>query len=96
MKPYIDRTNLKNQMIKVGRSVKFDVDIRGEPPPEIVWSFIDHKIVQDEHVKIDNKDYHSEFNLHKAKRKHSGKYTITATNASGKDLVNVEITVLGK
>lgn len=82
-------------MIKVGRSVKFDIDVRGEPPPEIVWSFNDRKCVQDEFLKVDNRDYHTEFNLTKAKRKHSGKYTITATNGSGKDIATVDVTILG-
>ncbi|GIY57128.1 twitchin [Caerostris extrusa] len=96
LKPYIDRTNLKTQIIKVGRSIKYDVDIRGEPPPEVVWSFADRKVVQDDHIKIENKDYHSDFNIVKGMRKHSGKYTITATNASGKDMVTVDVTILGK
>lgn len=96
MKPSIDRTNLKNIMIKVGRSVKFDVDVRGEPPPEITWSFADHKVTQDDHIKIESRDYHTDFSINKAKRKHSGKYTISASNASGKDMVTVDVTILGK
>lgn len=97
MKPYIDRTNLNNVVLKVGRSHKFEVDIRGEPPPKVVWTFADDfTLKNDDHIKIDNRDYHSDIYLNKLTRKHSGKYTITATNTSGKDSVQVDVTVLGK
>lgn len=97
MKPYIDRTNLNNVVLKVGRSHKFDVDIRGEPPPKVVWTFgEDIKLTNNDNIKIDNRDYHTDLYLNKLTRKHSGKYIITATNASGKDTVAVDVTVLGK
>lgn len=97
MKPYIDRTNLNNVVLKVGRSHKFEVDIRGEPAPKVVWTFGDDlKLANNDFIKIDNRDYHSDIYLNKLTRKHSGKYIITATNASGKDSVTVDVTVLGK
>ncbi|XP_054161595.1 twitchin-like isoform X2 [Oppia nitens] len=95
-KPYIDRTNLKNITIKAGRSHKYDVDIRGEPPPTVVWTFSDDgiKLSDDLNIKIENIDYHSELTVSKATRKQSGKYKITATNRNGSDSVEVELTVL--
>ncbi|XP_053200690.1 twitchin-like isoform X3 [Panonychus citri] len=98
LKPKIDRTNLKNITIKAGRSVKFLVDITGEPPPTVVWTYGEakKKLTDDDHIKIVNKDYQTDFNLHKAKRSHTGLYTITASNASGSDTVTVEIKVLSK
>ncbi|GBN65977.1 Twitchin, partial [Araneus ventricosus] len=96
LKPYIDRTNLNNVVLKVGRSHKFEVDIRGEPPPKVTWTFgEDAKLSNNDFIKIDNRDYHSDLYLNKLTRKHSGKYIITATNASGKDSVPVDVTVLG-
>lgn len=41
-KPRIDRTNLNNQVIKVGHTVLFDVDVSGEPPPTITWTFAEN------------------------------------------------------
>lgn len=98
LKPKIDRTNLKNVTIKAGRGVKIPVDIIGEPPPTVVWSFGEakQKVENDDHYKIVNKEYHSDFDLSKAKRIHSGTYTITATNASGCDSATIEIKVLSK
>ncbi|CAG2161698.1 unnamed protein product [Oppiella nova] len=96
LKPYIDRTNLKNIIIKSGRTHKYDVDIRGEPPPTVVWTFGESnvKLSDDINIKIENRDYHSELTVSKATRKQSGKYTITATNKNGTDSVVVDLTVL--
>ena len=96
LKPYIDRTNLKNIIIKGGRSHKYEVDVRGEPPPTITWTFGEAKVKlsDDEHIKIENEDYHTDITVSKATRQQSGRYTITATNKNGSDSVDVELTVL--
>ena len=47
-------------------------------------------------LTITNMDYNTKFALFRAKRMHSGKYTITASNSSGEDVAEVDITVLGK
>lgn len=44
-------------------------------------------------AQIENEDYLSRFNIDKAVRKQSGKYTITATNDSGTDSVTITIKV---
>lgn len=41
VKPRIDRSNLENLIFKVGQCVMIDVDVIGEPPPQIVWTFQD-------------------------------------------------------
>ena len=96
LKPYIDRTNLKNIIIKAGRSHKYEVDVRGEPPPTVVWTFgeAQTKLADDNNIKIENTDYHSDLTVSKATRKQSGRYTITATNKNGTDSVVVDLTVL--
>lgn len=53
-------------------------------------------VANDDHYAIGNIDYHTTFNLVNATRKHSGIYTITATNVNGTDTADVEITILGK
>ncbi len=95
LKPKIDRTNLVAIAIKTGKSVTVEVDIRGEPPPKVTWSF-KGKEVSDEKITVTNIDYHTSFKLTKATRAHSGAYTITATNESGTDEAILDITVLGK
>ena len=44
VKPRIDRTNLKPIVIKAGKMVKYDVNIRGEPPPAVRWLQADKEV----------------------------------------------------
>lgn len=44
VKPIIDRTNLKNIVVKVGETVKYDVKIKGEPAPIVTWQLIDNEV----------------------------------------------------
>ncbi|KAI5726324.1 hypothetical protein M8J76_000791 [Diaphorina citri] len=95
-KPRIDRTNLNNQVIKVGHTVLFDVDVSGEPPPTITWTFADKEISNNENYQLDNKEYNTKLLVMKAKRSQSGKYIITAKNSVGEDVAELDLTVLGK
>lgn len=95
LKPWIDREAMKTITIKVGKDVEFDVPIRGEPPPEKIWTF-NEKEMNDPKIRVNNEEYRTHFVLKNATRAHAGKYTLTATNASGKDTHSVEVIVLGK
>ena len=44
VKPRIDRTNLKQIIVKVGKPVKFDVNVKGEPAPKVVWMLKDKEV----------------------------------------------------
>lgn len=97
MKPRIDRTTFKSVIIKAGRTHKWAVDVIGEPPPEMTWSWRDNiKLVNTERINIKNVDYHTEFSIANAVRRDTGKYTLTAENCNGKDTETVELTVLSK
>ncbi|XP_065089532.1 twitchin isoform X13 [Ochlerotatus camptorhynchus] len=96
LKPRIDRTNLKNITIKAGKSMIWSVDVKGEPEPDIVWSWRDNiPLTVSENIKIESGNYHTNFSIKEAKRADTGKYKITAKNASGKDEEEVELVVLG-
>lgn len=97
LKPRIDRETFKSIIIKAGRTHKWAVDITGEPPPEVKWIWRDNiPLTNSERIKIENIDYHTDFTIVNAARRDTGKYTLIAENASGKDTVTVELTVLGK
>ncbi|CAD7001755.1 unnamed protein product, partial [Ceratitis capitata] len=97
LKPYIDRTNLKPVVVKVGLSISLDINVRGEPAPKIQWFFKDQPLVSDEEgTKIDSVDYNTKFFAIRAKRTQSGKYLIKATNEVGEDVAELDVTVLGK
>ncbi|XP_049301025.1 twitchin isoform X6 [Anopheles funestus] len=96
LKPRIDRTNLKNITIKVGKSMIWSVDVKGEPEPEIIWTWRDDiPLTNTENIKIENANYHSNFSIKDAKRADTGKYKIVAQNVNGKDEETVELVVLG-
>jgi predicted phage tail protein len=94
--PRIDRKNLKDVTIRVGQAIKFDVDVAGEPPPTVVWHLNDDTLKGDDHTKVDNEDYNTKLTTRNAKREDSGKYTIIATNSSGKDQASVNVLVIDK
>lgn len=97
VRPRIDRTNFKSIIIKAGRTHKWSVDVSGEPPPETKWIWRDNiPLTTTERIKIDNVEYHTDFSIINAVRKDTGKYTLIAENANGKDEETVELTVLGK
>ena len=96
MKPRIDRTNLKSITVKAGKAIKYDVDVRGEPPPEITWYHRDQEVKTGENIEIINVDYNTKLNITDSVRKNTGVWKIKAVNAHGEDEAEVEITVLCK
>lgn len=96
VKPLIDRTNLKPLTLKAGLSISLDINVQGEPPPTVQWFLGDKELVSDEEIKIDNSDYNTKFFVLRAKRIHTGKYKIVATNEVGRDEAEIDISVLTK
>lgn len=43
-KPIIDRSNLKNCSVSRGKTVTYDVHIKGEPAPIVKWKFADNDV----------------------------------------------------
>lgn len=100
LKPRIDRTNLKTVIVRAGKPIFFDVDIRGEPPPEVSWLLKDQEISGDKssesnnNIQITNIPYNTKFSIKEAVRKNTGLYKIKASNPHGEDVAEVDVTVL--
>lgn len=94
LKPRIDRTNLKTIIVRAGKPVKFDVDIRGEPAPTVTWLLKGAEVKSEGNVEIVNIDYNTKFSIVDSLRKNTGLYKIRAVNASGEDEAEVEVTIL--
>lgn len=99
LKPRIDRTNLKPIVVRAGKTIKYDIDVRGEPPPDCVWVQVDIKSVSKElktedNIEIVNVEYNTKITVTNSLRKNTGMYKIIATNKHGKDEAEVEVTVL--
>ncbi len=87
---------MKNITIKAGRTHKWTVDVSGEPPPKLKWILKDKEVTNSDRIKIENVDYQTNITIINAVRKDTGKYTLVAENASGKDEASLDFTVLGK
>lgn len=96
MAPKIDRKNLQKRKVKVGEPLKFEADVKGEPEPTITWTFNKAVLKSDARLTIENKDYHTSFNMQKLTRADSGKYVVNAKNDSGTDEVEIEVDVVSK
>lgn len=83
-------------MVRAGKPIKYDVDVRGEPPPTITWIHIDQEVKPGGNIEITNVDYNTKFNINESIRKNTGLYKIKAVNEHGEDIAEVEITVLCK
>lgn len=83
-------------MVKSGKPVKLDVNVRGEPAPVITWEFKKTVVTTKENVVITNIDYNTKLMVNESKRANSGVYKIIAVNEHGKDEAEVEIVVLCK
>jgi len=93
--PHIHRKDLEDTALRVGDNLKFIIHIDGEPAPEVHWTLND-KSLSEPNIHIENKPNLCHFEISKAARKQSGKYTITATNDSGTDSVTITIKVKSK
>lgn len=96
MAPKIDRRNLRDITLSAGSTLKFDVNVIGEPPPTIDWRFGAIPLRTGKSVTVDNVDYNTKLVIRPVKREDSGEYTVSATNTSGKDAVTVNVTVTDK
>lgn len=94
--PKIDRRNLRDVKISAGTSLKYDVNISGEPPPTVEWRLNNMLLLPSNAIKIDNVDYNTKLLIRPSKRGDSGEYTVIAKNASGTDQVTVTVTITDK
>ena len=94
--PKIDRRNLRDVTLSSGSTLKFDVNVTGEPPPNTEWRFGAIPLRSGRNVTVDGADYNTKLVIRPVKRGDSGEYTVTATNSSGKDSVTVNVTVTDK
>ena len=95
VRPRIDRTNLKNTTVMVGRTIFLDIDVIGEPCPEVKWFKDGKEVFTKDNLDIENVPYNTKLKIGRGKRAQSGKYKITATNEHGEDFEWVELIFLG-
>ena len=81
--------------VRAGQSVKFDVDVKGEPPPTLTWLVGGAELQPGLRIKIDNQDYNTKLTISDTTRKNKGTYTLRAENSNGFDEATVDVIILG-
>lgn len=94
--PKIDRTNLRDMVVKAGQRISLDVKVTGEPPPTKSWFLNKARIENRDDITVDLEDYKTKLVIGIAKREHTGSLTLKAENSSGKDEATIELKVLDK
>lgn len=87
---------MKPIIVRAGKPIKYDIDVRGEPPPTCTWFQIDTELKSEGNIEIINVDYNTKLNITNSVRKNTGLYKIRAVNEHGQDEAEVEVTVLCK
>lgn len=83
-------------MVRAGKPIKYDVDVRGEPPPETTWYHKDTLVKSAGNIEIVNVEYNTKLSITDSVRANTGVWKIKAVNAHGEDEADVEVTVLCK
>lgn len=96
VKPSINREKMKPIKVRAGQTVKFDVDVKGEPAPTLTWFFKEKEITPSGQARLDNEDYNTKLTLLDTSRKDTGIYKLKAENINGVDEAEVEVIILDK
>lgn len=94
--PKIDRTNLKDLIVKAGQHIRLDVKVSGEPPPSKTWFLNKARIENRTDITVETEDYKTKLVIGIAERGHTGTLVLKAENSSGRDEASIEIKVLDK
>ncbi|XP_055519396.1 myosin binding protein Ca [Leucoraja erinacea] len=82
-------------VVVAGNKLRLDVDISGEPPPEVTWFKADQVFNETEgRCRIETKDSHSSFMVEGALREDEAKYNIVVKNPSGEDKAVILVKVV--
>lgn len=89
-------SGLKDIVVRVGTTVKFDAKVIGEPPPKKVWFFGKDQQKTGGRVTLEVEDYKTKLVINSVERRDCGEYKLCVENNSGKDEVVVTLNVLGE
>eukprot|EP00095_Tigriopus_kingsejongensis_P002138 maker-scaffold401_size182380-snap-gene-0.20 protein:Tk02138 transcript:maker-scaffold401_size182380-snap-gene-0.20-mRNA-1 annotation:"GM26811" len=93
--PIIDRTNLVTTTVRIGKQIYLDVDVQGEPVPDIEWFLDGKEITTNDKITVENTENNTKFTIKSGRRSQTGKYKIVATNKHGEDHAFVDLVFLG-
>lgn len=82
--------------LSAGTTLKYDVNVSGEPAPDVEWRFNNRVMQSTKAIGIESVPYNTKLVIRPAARGDSGEYTVIAKNSSGTDTVVVSVTVTDK
>lgn len=87
---------MKPIKIRAGQTLKFDVDVKGEPAPTLTWFFRDHDYIPTGSARVENEDYNTKLTILESARRDTGVYRLKAENINGVDEAEVEVIILDR
>lgn len=88
---------MKDIKVRVGETIKFEVKIGGEPPPEVTWFHKDKALKSDgKRVKLNTEKTKATIKIENAERADTGKMTLHLKNTSGEESASANVLVVGK
>lgn len=83
-------------MVRVGETCTLESQYTGKPQPTIKWFKNDEELQANEEIALTSTNKILCLNIEKAKRDHSGKYTVVLENSIGSRKGICNIVVVGK
>ena len=81
--------------VAVGEKVSFQVRVKGNPSPDVVWTMNGQEITKGD-VKLESDRNRHRLSISKTANRHTGTYRVTAVNDWGEDIKEMFLNVLGK
>lgn len=83
-------------MVKMGDNCTLSGRYSGKPAPNITWMKNDEELKSDEELSLHSTGRHLSLNISRAKREHSGRYSVSVENAAGTRTGICTVTVVGE
>lgn len=96
MAPKIDRKNIRTYNFKSGEPIFLDINISGEPAPDVTWNQNNKSVQTTSFSHIENLPYNTKYINNNPERKDTGLYKISAHNFYGQDQVEFQINIISK
>ena len=94
---WLKHDNMKDQTVKAGATVRWEVKIGGEPIPEVTWFKGDEKLANSSKITIDTKkNEHTILCIPSAVRADRGQYRLVVKNAHATDEASAKLQVISK
>ena len=86
---------LKDVHIEEDKSVKLEVDVQGNPYPEVEWYKDGQLVLDGEGLQLTHQENHHELEISGTEREDSGLYSVTAHNVAGTEKSEAKV-IVGK